>query len=395
MSDRTDDTQAPEIDRPATAVAAELATTVMLHRGSRDSAAWWHTATVHHLGTVAPAAASADVLAALTDALSPLARLGASAVSVRCPVWGDPEAHEAMSVFLHRADQLGVRALLAVTASHLDEEPTLRHWISRGAAGIDLGPATEGAGAVSHEEYRRLHALLAEESDAETIIVTSVPGDAEEKLATLLYEDWPHHVIDTSLTRVSSAPHLREALSRAVAARDAAGAPPAWLLPAATEAGGTSRARALALVGAALPGSLHLGQGIDIAASPPSSAADDPAGAISHWATHARAHRGVRGSTFEMLRTAVRLRQEFRLGISPMAWVQGRGAPDDSDVLAFLTGEVLVLANLGTATHPLPAEIEVLVSSSPDSPGWLPPGSAVWLWLAPTAPPPDPRVRRS
>lgn len=384
MSDSTD-------EQPAIG-GSDVITTVLAHRGSR-STEWWHTATVHHLGDVTDAPLDAAALEALTDALSPLARLGATAVSVRVPRESTGEAGAAMSAFLARADQLGVRVLLAMSPEELDDVATMRTWLTRGVAGVEVQRPSDSAPHATHEQFRRLHALLAELTGPETIIVTSVPADDADELNELLYEDWPHHAVDTSLTRIPTAGGLQTSIGAAISARDTVGVPATWLLPATAEVGSAARARALALVGAALPGAVHVRTGIDIAASAPQST---PASeTIRRWATYARERRGVPGSTFELLRTSLRLRQEFRLGVSPMAWVEGRGAAADADVLSFFTGEVLVLANLGGQTHPLPEGLEVLITSAPDALGSLPPDSAVWLWLEPATPQPDLRAKRS
>jgi alpha-glucosidase len=73
--------------------------------------------------------------------------------------------------------------------------------------------------------------------------------------------------------------------------------------------------------------------------------------------------RGRAGSTYELYRTALRLRREHDLGTGDMAW-----APDvcaDESVLAFAARDVLVVANLGAEPVPLPHGARVLVASGP------------------------------
>ena len=53
--------------------------------------------------------------------------------------------------------------------------------------------------------------------------------------------------------------------------------------------------------------------------------------------------RGVPGSTYELYRAALRLRRERGLGSGALAWVDGYG----DDVVAFVNGRTLVVANLG------------------------------------------------
>ncbi len=93
------------------------------------------------------------------------------------------------------------------------------------------------------------------------------------------------------------------------------------------------------------------------------------------WAEYALdRQRDVPGSTYEMYRAALRLRREHRLGAGPLTWVD---AP--ADVLAFRTGEVLVLTNFGGAPVELPVGARVLLSSEPlDGDGRVPADVTVW-----------------
>ena len=79
------------------------------------------------------------------------------------------------------------------------------------------------------------------------------------------------------------------------------------------------------------------------------------------WAEYALdRQRGVPGSTYEMYRTALRLRREFDLGAGTLFWLS---APDE--VLAFRNGAVSVLTNFGPSAVALPAGAEPLHSSAP------------------------------
>ncbi|TNU76608.1 glycoside hydrolase family 13 protein [Miniimonas arenae] len=98
------------------------------------------------------------------------------------------------------------------------------------------------------------------------------------------------------------------------------------------------------------------------------------------WATYALdAQKGVPGSTFEMYRTALRLRRSYSLGSGGLAWVD----LEDEDVVAFGNGEVVVAANTGGHDYPLPDDHEVLLASGPlrehDGETHLPPDTTVWL----------------
>lgn len=68
--------------------------------------------------------------------------------------------------------------------------------------------------------------------------------------------------------------------------------------------------------------------------------------------------RGVEGSTLELYRSVLRLRDRFGLGAGSLEW-HDLG----DDVVAFGNGAVRVVANLGAAPVALPAGAEVLVAS--------------------------------
>jgi alpha-glucosidase len=70
---------------------------------------------------------------------------------------------------------------------------------------------------------------------------------------------------------------------------------------------------------------------------------------------------GVKGSTYEMYRTALELRRREQLGAGALAWVDALS--DSPDVVAFRVAGVVVVSNLGAAPLTLPAEAEVLVAS--------------------------------
>ncbi len=92
--------------------------------------------------------------------------------------------------------------------------------------------------------------------------------------------------------------------------------------------------------------------------------------------------RGVEGSTLELYRTLLRLRREMRLGLGSLSWYDA----GSDDVLAFTSQAtdgrtVLVLANLGQRSVPLPDGAHVLVSSTPDmsaAEDGVPVDGAIW-----------------
>jgi alpha-glucosidase len=84
--------------------------------------------------------------------------------------------------------------------------------------------------------------------------------------------------------------------------------------------------------------------------------------------------RGVAGSTYELYRSALRLRREHGLGSSTLAW-----ADTPADVLAFRTGGLLVLTNFGAAPAELPLGVRVLLASEPLTDyGKVPQDVTVW-----------------
>jgi alpha-glucosidase len=84
--------------------------------------------------------------------------------------------------------------------------------------------------------------------------------------------------------------------------------------------------------------------------------------------------RGVPGSTYELYRSALRLRSSHGLGRGDVQWV-GPGA----EVVEFRNGDVLVLTNFGAAPVPLPAGCEPLLTSEPlTADGAVPQDVTVW-----------------
>jgi alpha-glucosidase len=88
--------------------------------------------------------------------------------------------------------------------------------------------------------------------------------------------------------------------------------------------------------------------------------------------------QGVEGSTYELYRAALRLRREHALGAGSLRWVEAAGP----DVLSFVNGDVLVIANLSGAAVPVPDEAElILASGALAADGGLPTDTTVWLRL--------------
>ncbi|MGW5672941.1 glycoside hydrolase family 13 protein [Micromonospora sp. NPDC003776] len=92
------------------------------------------------------------------------------------------------------------------------------------------------------------------------------------------------------------------------------------------------------------------------------------------WAEYALdRQRGVPGSTYELYRTALRLRREHGLGQGPLRWLSS-----GDEVLTFTNRELTVLTNFGAAPVPLPAGAEVLAASAPLDGDAVPADVTVW-----------------
>jgi len=96
---------------------------------------------------------------------------------------------------------------------------------------------------------------------------------------------------------------------------------------------------------------------------------------------------GVEGSTLELYRSALAVRQAERLGFGALSWLAGW--EDSADVVAFRNGDVVVVANLGTESVEVPANVpgagELLLASGPLAPALdegtvvVPADTTVWL----------------
>jgi alpha-glucosidase len=187
---------------------------------------------------------------------------------------------------------------------------------------------------------------------------------------------------------------------------------------------GLRRSRAAALLTLALPGSAYLYQGEELGLPEHTTLADehreDPSFERSHrtqpgrdgcrvplpwkadapgfgfgptgnawlpqpanWNTYAvDAQDGVADSTLELYRSALRLRRHHRLGGGELRWVTDLTGQTD-DTIAFTNGEVLVIANLGTAAVEVPHRARMLLrSDGQHAETGVQPDTAVWLLLA-------------
>lgn len=377
-------------------------TTRLLHRAPRGTQEWWRSAVVYVnepplLGAVSTSADVAD----RREQLRWVSRLGVQAIRLGCPPLPNEapaEVIDAVAELLVRAHRTGLRVILRIDPTDPRDEACARYWLSRGADGLDLGPVTEEE-PISHARYRELHALLAEHArDEDPILSSRLTPAVQERAAEMLHEDWLHHLVDAELLDLTDPARVVEAVTDSLRIRDALGTTGAWLVPDVTEAGSAEMALVGALVVLAMPGAVYLRQGIELGLPAKTSPDPEPERTSRRTALLAE-QRGVGGSHFETIRAALRLRTDHRLGLAPLARVDEMVGPVPEDVLAFLSGEILVVANVGSDDVPLPAEPEVVLTSGPLRSGLagvplLPPRTAAWLWLEPQAPQPDPRARR-
>jgi len=84
--------------------------------------------------------------------------------------------------------------------------------------------------------------------------------------------------------------------------------------------------------------------------------------------------RDVAGSTYELYRSALRLRARHGLGTAALTWLD-----TPADVLAFRTGDLLVLTNLGDPAAELPLHARVVLASEPlTEDGRVPQDVTIW-----------------
>ncbi|WP_407361278.1 glycoside hydrolase family 13 protein [Microbacterium sp. LBN7] len=348
-----------------------------------------------------------------------------------------------------------------------EHEDILRFWFDRGVAGVridsaalpvkdaalpDLPPGSAPAIGHPHIDRDELHDIyrdwraVADEYDGERVLVGEVWLEDAERFARYLRPGEMHTAFNFGfMTQPWSAQAMRDSITRTLAEHAPVGAPATWVLsnhdvtrPATrygradssfafdrkrfgtpTDAArGRERARAAALLVAALPGSLYIYQGDELGLPEvelPLDAIEDPmhfrSGGVDpgrdgcrvplpwsgtatpygfggtpwlpqpgDWAplsVDAQEHDPA--STLNLYRDAIALRRDVEdLAEGGFSWLE-LGA----DVLAFRRGDgVLSITNLGPTPVPLPAHHEVLLASTPLD-GALPPDSTAWLALRP------------
>ena len=352
-----------------------------------------------------------------------------------------------------------------------EHERILAFWFDRGAAGIRIDsaallvkdpalpevPADTLPGRHPNTDRDELHDIyrswraLADRYPGTRILVGEIWLQDVERFINYLRPDELHTAFNFDFLASPWEPEaLRASIARTLAAHEPVGAVATWVLSnhdvtrpvtrygredssfsfAAKRPGvladttlGRRRARAAALLAAALPGSLYIYQGdelgLDEVTDLPAHQLRDPmyfrsggtdpgrdgcrvplpwsgneapfgfspAGAATEpwldqpgrWsALTVEAQRADPGSTLNLYRAALRIRhEEAALGDGPMRWL-----PALDGVLAFERGQGFVsITNLSGSPAVLPEGATVLLASEPMSGGALPPDTTAWLRL--------------
>lgn len=348
-----------------------------------------------------------------------------------------------------------------------EHEEILRFWFDRGVGGVRIDsaallvkdpalpevPDRPAPGAHPHTDRDDLHDIyrswraIADSYAGARVLVGELWIPEVDRFVAYLRPDEMHTAFNFDfLARPWSAAELRDSIATTLAAHAPVGAPATWVLsnhdvtrpvtrygradssfaftakrfgtPTDLELG-TRRARAAALLTAALPGSLYIYQGDELGlpevedlprelltdpmhhrsggvdpgrdgcrvplpwGGDTGSFGFSPAGATARpwlpqpagWGRYAvAAQEGDPRSMLELYRAALRIRRiEPDLGDGPFAWLDL-----GSDVLAFRRGGICCITNFAGHGLPLPAG-ELLLTSEELVDGELPPDATAWL----------------
>ncbi|MDO4792322.1 MAG: hypothetical protein Q3999_07565 [Buchananella hordeovulneris] len=408
-----------------TAKVGSLITT-LLQRGYRGPLQWWRDATIYDMAiTELPDPGLESTYASIMQA----ARLGFQAVRFR-PSHIDPCVEEDAALVkrvIDRAHQVGLRAIVQVSGANrpapaspeqgpiptpirrkeVDGLPLVDRaaaFLELGADGIDLGlivepelTGAEGEAGLLTEVVHKLESLVSLQGE-ETTVGATASAQFPDSYVRHLNEDWMHHLRDDRLQLSPwTAAGLRDAITTTAAERTKLGHTNAWLPNVRFALGAFAplqlsawfnepehiarRAQAINLLALMLPGAVYIQQGDEVAYThfEELATAQDTLDAIAALLVEQRRQAS---SPYTVMRTALRVRAERRLGTGPLAVVEGASWQTER-CLALQNRDVMAVTNLGMEPLEVPHAWQVLVSSVPceETAGSvvIPPQATTWL----------------